>query len=104
MRPAQLSLHGPGRVVIFGRYLFSSQGFAAYRSFWCTSLVSPARFFAQPDACYDSSHISSNPAMEPIETRVKVFRFGLFELDVAQNALTRNGVRVRIHDQPLRVL
>lgn len=42
--------------------------------------------------------------MDSIEARVKVFRFGLFELDVAQDTLTRNGVRVRIHDQPLRVL
>src|SRR5215813_4921140 len=33
-----------------------------------------------------------------------LFRFGLFEADVARNALTRNGVRVKIHDQPLRVL
>jgi eukaryotic-like serine/threonine-protein kinase len=42
--------------------------------------------------------------MDSIEARVKVFRFGLFELDVAQDTLTRNGVRVRIHDQPLQVL
>jgi eukaryotic-like serine/threonine-protein kinase len=34
----------------------------------------------------------------------QVFRFGLFELDVAQNALTRNGVRVKVADQSLCVL
>ncbi|HEU5403340.1 MAG TPA: tetratricopeptide repeat protein [Terriglobales bacterium] len=33
-----------------------------------------------------------------------VFRFGLFEADVARSTLTRNGVRVRIQDQPFRVL
>jgi eukaryotic-like serine/threonine-protein kinase len=34
----------------------------------------------------------------------KIFRFGLFEADVGRNALTRNGVRVKIQDQPFRVL
>ena len=34
----------------------------------------------------------------------QVFRFGLFEADVARHTLTRNGVRVRIQDQPFRVL
>jgi DNA-binding winged helix-turn-helix (wHTH) protein/TolB-like protein len=32
------------------------------------------------------------------------FRFGLFELDPARNTLTRSGARVRIQDQPFRVL
>jgi len=34
----------------------------------------------------------------------QVFRFGLFEADVARHTLTRNGVRVKIQDQPFRVL
>ncbi len=34
----------------------------------------------------------------------QVFRFGLFEVDVAQNVLTRNGMRVKIADQSLCVL
>lgn len=33
-----------------------------------------------------------------------VFRFGLFEADVARNSLTRKGVRVKIQEQPFRVL
>jgi eukaryotic-like serine/threonine-protein kinase len=33
-----------------------------------------------------------------------LFRFGLFEADVARGTLTRNGARVRIQDQPFRVL
>ncbi len=33
-----------------------------------------------------------------------IFRFGLFEANAAGGTLTRNGVRVRIHDQPFRVL
>jgi DNA-binding winged helix-turn-helix (wHTH) protein len=33
-----------------------------------------------------------------------IFRFGLFEADLASNTLTRNGVRVKIQDQPFRVL
>jgi DNA-binding winged helix-turn-helix (wHTH) protein/TolB-like protein len=34
----------------------------------------------------------------------KIFRFGLFEADVSRDALTRNGVRVKIQDQPFHVL
>ena len=34
----------------------------------------------------------------------QVFRFGLFEADVTRNTLMRKGVRVKIHDQPFRVL
>ncbi len=34
----------------------------------------------------------------------KIFRFGLFEADPAGNRLTRNGLRVKIQDQPFRVL
>ena len=32
-----------------------------------------------------------------------VFRFGLFEADAAKNSLTRQGVRVKIQDQPFRL-
>jgi DNA-binding winged helix-turn-helix (wHTH) protein/tetratricopeptide (TPR) repeat protein/TolB-like protein len=34
----------------------------------------------------------------------KIFRFGLFEADVGRNVLTREGLRVKIQDQPFRVL
>ena len=34
----------------------------------------------------------------------KIFRFGLFEADGGQKTLLRNGMRVKIQDQPLRVL
>jgi DNA-binding winged helix-turn-helix (wHTH) protein/tetratricopeptide (TPR) repeat protein/TolB-like protein len=34
----------------------------------------------------------------------KVFRFGRFEANVARNTLLGDGIRVRIHDQPFRVL
>jgi len=39
-----------------------------------------------------------------MESYGQVFRFGLFEADLARNTLTRNGVRVKIQDQPFRVL
>src|SRR5258708_984472 len=45
-----------------------------------------------------------DPAMDRVEAPAKVFRFGLFEADAAQNALTRKGVPVKIQDQPFRVL
>src|SRR3981081_2194654 len=34
----------------------------------------------------------------------QVFRFGLFEAVVARNTLTRNGVPIKIQDQPFHVL
>lgn len=34
----------------------------------------------------------------------QIFRFGLFEADVSRSTLTRKGVRVKIQDQPFRVL
>lgn len=42
--------------------------------------------------------------MEAVHPARQLFRFGLFEADAAHNALTRNGVRVKIQDQPFRVL
>lgn len=41
-------------------------------------------------------HIAISPA--------RSFRFGLFEADVAHKILTRSGVRIKIQDQPFRVL
>src|SRR5579863_662111 len=42
--------------------------------------------------------------MEHAAASVRVFRFGLFEADVASGTLTRKGVRVKIQDQPFRAL
>jgi DNA-binding winged helix-turn-helix (wHTH) protein len=33
-----------------------------------------------------------------------IIRFGLFELDIGQGTLTRHGIRVRIQEQPFRIL
>ena len=33
-----------------------------------------------------------------------IIRFGLFEIDLARGALTRQGVRLRIQEQPFRIL
>ena len=33
-----------------------------------------------------------------------LYRFGLFVLDVSALALTRNGIRIRLQDQPLQLL
>jgi DNA-binding winged helix-turn-helix (wHTH) protein/TolB-like protein len=43
-----------------------------------------------------------NQERAPIPSQI--FRFGLFEADVALGTLTRKGVRVKIQDQPFRVL
>lgn len=42
--------------------------------------------------------------MESAVSSGQVFRFGLFEADVNRNTLKRKGVRVKIQDQPFRVL
>lgn len=42
--------------------------------------------------------------MEREVASANIFRFGLFEADTARNTLTRAGLRVKIQDQPFRVL
>ncbi len=42
--------------------------------------------------------------MQPPVSSAQVFKFGLFEADVARSTLGRNGARVKIQDQPFRVL
>lgn len=42
--------------------------------------------------------------MEPTAGSGKLFRFGLFEAEPARSTLTRNGVRVKIQDQPFQLL
>ena len=42
--------------------------------------------------------------MQPAVSSALVFKFGLFEADVARNTLSRNGARIKIQDQPFRVL
>ena len=42
--------------------------------------------------------------MERAVASAHIFRFGLFEADAACNSLTRSGVRIKIQDQPFRVL
>jgi eukaryotic-like serine/threonine-protein kinase len=42
--------------------------------------------------------------MQKASPPARSFRFGLFEADVLHKTLTRNGVRVKVQDQPYRVL
>ena len=42
--------------------------------------------------------------MESLTRPARIFRFGQFEADPARTTLTRNGVRVKIQEQPFRVL
>ena len=42
--------------------------------------------------------------MQSTKSIGRIFRFGRFEANVARNTLLGDGVRVRIHDQPFRVL
>src|SRR5690349_20876788 len=42
--------------------------------------------------------------MQSAAVSAKIFRFGLFEANVPAGTLSRNGVRVKLQDQPFRVL
>jgi DNA-binding winged helix-turn-helix (wHTH) protein/tetratricopeptide (TPR) repeat protein/TolB-like protein len=42
--------------------------------------------------------------MERIAPSVRIFRFGLFEADARRGTLNRGGLRVRLQEQPFRVL
>jgi DNA-binding winged helix-turn-helix (wHTH) protein/TolB-like protein len=42
--------------------------------------------------------------MQSAAASAKIFRFGLFEANVARGILSRNGIRVKLQDQPFRVL
>lgn len=55
-------------------------------------------------SCYDGPSPVGRQAMQQAVSPARSFRFGLFEADVAHKTLMRNGVRVKIQDQPLRVL
>ena len=47
---------------------------------------------------------SRGASMEPTAGSGKLFRFGLFEAEPARSTLTRNGVRVKVQDQPFQLL
>jgi DNA-binding winged helix-turn-helix (wHTH) protein/tetratricopeptide (TPR) repeat protein len=42
--------------------------------------------------------------MERLAASARIFRFGLFEADAGRGTLSRGGVRVRLQEQPFRVL
>src|SRR5436309_1483593 len=42
--------------------------------------------------------------MQRAVASANIFRFGLFEADPARGTLTRNGLRIKLQDQPFRVL
>ncbi|WP_348263418.1 tetratricopeptide repeat protein [Telmatobacter sp. DSM 110680] len=55
-------------------------------------------------SCYDGASQLGRQDMQHASSPARSFRFGLFEADVVQKTLLRNGVRVKIQDQPFRVL
>ena len=55
-------------------------------------------------SCYDGAFHLGRSEMQQSNSRARNFRFGLFEADIPHKSLTRNGVRVKIQDQPFRVL
>ena len=55
-------------------------------------------------SCYDGPSHLGRQAMHQAAFPARSYRFGLFEADVVQKTLLRNGLRVKIQDQPFRVL
>ena len=55
-------------------------------------------------SCYDGPSHLGRQAMHQAASPALSYRFGLFEADVVQKTLLRKGLRVKIQDQPLRVL
>lgn len=55
-------------------------------------------------SCYDDPFHLGRLEMHSAISPARSFRFGLFEADVPNKVLTRNGVRIKIQDQPFRVL
>src|SRR5262245_43724984 len=58
---------------------------------------------ASKSSCYDARTFL-DPPMDRAVAPANIFRFGLFEADATRGTLTRNGARVKIQDQPFRVL
>jgi Tol biopolymer transport system component/DNA-binding winged helix-turn-helix (wHTH) protein len=61
-------------------------------------------FFPMLPVLYSPSIKVIRKMAPPIDPTEKLFRFGVFELDVPTAQLTRNGRKVRLQDQPIRVL
>src|SRR5580658_941716 len=53
-------------------------------------------------AVLDSARSPTVPGLTP--RRASLFRFGPFELDVRAGELRKYGVRLRLREQPLRIL
>jgi DNA-binding winged helix-turn-helix (wHTH) protein/tetratricopeptide (TPR) repeat protein len=53
--------------------------------------------------CYDG-HPFADLGMEQSADHGKIYRFGLFEADPATSTVTRNGVRIKLQDQPFQLL
>ncbi len=59
------------------------------------------------DVSYLSSHKNRKFCYTPrtvMPVRADVVRFGLFELDLAQGVLMKEGRRIRLQEQPFRIL
>src|SRR5438105_4608533 len=62
---------------------------------WAVYHIAPAA----KRVLYDGDNMSSNPSAPP-----ERWRFGQFEVDLATGELRKNGLRMHIQEQPLRIL
>src|SRR5690348_17557034 len=54
--------------------------------------------------CYTFSHSKGYVGMQEVPQRAAVFRFGIFEADVASGELRKQGSKIRLQEQPFRIL
>ena len=67
-------------------------------------LDNPAQRFLDGHGFVSSMRISSQPTMPTTSPLTGIFQFGVFELDLNAAELHKAGVKVKLQDQPFRVL
>src|SRR6202035_4309420 len=67
-------------------------------------LDNPAQRFLDGHCFVSSMRISSQPTMPTTSPLTGIFQFGVFELDLNAGELHKSGVKVKLQDQPFRVL
>jgi DNA-binding response OmpR family regulator len=63
-------------------------------------------FVGNMQTTYDRARICphSQPSMQTTNTPPCIFQFGVFQLDLKEGELRRAGVKIKLQDQPFRVL
>jgi Tol biopolymer transport system component/DNA-binding winged helix-turn-helix (wHTH) protein len=55
-------------------------------------------------AVVSSRSVGKKPVLNPIANHISAVKFGLFEVDLTRSTLSRQGVRIKLQEQPFRIL